>query len=589
MVESLIETIARAYDAARHRDLLAALWAEERWFTTPHQTAAARIAREALAGAGLDDARLVPFPADGRTRFQDWTTHLAWDCRGAGLRAGDLALVDYSVPASVVQWSGPLEETTAPVIDGDALAPGALQEVRGKFVLTARPPREMKEIVKSAGPVAVVSDYLGAGAGYDEDTTRWCNTWGDGPDGWYFRACDAPLPGFSLSPRQGAALRRRLAEDPQLALTGTCRSRLHEGEGHGVTAVLAGRDPSREVWLFGHACEQGANDNASGVSVLVEAVRMLAGLVDAGRLGRPRFGIRAATTEECIGMLAFVGGRPDLRSRALAGLNLDCVGDASAPGRPFKIFFGPLSAPTFGWAAAGAIGEAVVRRGRGAYRLVSQCVPPTGDDMIADPACGIPCLWLGRGKDSAGYHSSRDTPAVCEEESLRSSTLLAAAWAYLMADLDDRSARSVLPAAERWTDEHVLPADDADAAALRRWAAGRMLRDLARWDVSPSVYEAQAARYAPADAEPLAGLPAEGPRLARRTWGTCTLETLAPDRTRGLSRWSLWQAAALYWMDGRRPLAAVERLARAEVGRPPQGRMARLAEACVEAGVAAPT
>ncbi|MCX5670795.1 MAG: hypothetical protein NTU94_05680, partial [Planctomycetota bacterium] len=110
MLESLIETIARAYDAARHRDLLAALWAEERWFTTPHQTAAARIAREALAGAGLDDARLVPFRADGRTRFQDWTTHLAWDCRGAGLRAGGLALVDYSVPASVVQWSGPLEE-----------------------------------------------------------------------------------------------------------------------------------------------------------------------------------------------------------------------------------------------------------------------------------------------------------------------------------------------------------------------------------------------------------------------------------------------------------------------------------------------
>jgi hypothetical protein len=81
-------------------------------------------------------------------------------------------------------------------------------------------------------------------------------------------------------------------------------------------------------------------------------------------------------------------------------------------------------------------------------------------------------------------------------------------------------------------------------------------------------------------------LPAAGRRFIRRTWGTCTLETLPPDRTRGLGRWSLWQAAGLYWNHSGRTLAAAERLTRAEVGQCPEGGLLRLMEACVEAGLA---
>ena len=113
------------------------------------------------------------------------------------------------------------------------------------------------------------------------------------------------------------------------------------------------------------------------------------------------------------------------------------------------------------------------------------------------------------------------------------------------------------------------------------------MRDLARWGVPTSVYEPLAAAYAPAGAEPLPDLSREGRRLARRQWGAYTFETLPDDRARQFSRWSDWQAAAFYWCDGRRTLAAAERLARAETGRMPEGAMERLAEACVEAGLAA--
>jgi hypothetical protein len=587
MIQSLIDAIAGAYDAKRHRELLTALWGQERWFDTPHQHRAAEIAREALAEAGLDEVAVLPFAADGRTRWQDWTTHLAWDCPSAELRMGDVALADRAAcPQAVVYWSGPLPETTAPVVDGDALDPLEPDRVRGKYVLTARPPREMKQRVREAGCVAVVSDYLGQTRGADHETTKWCNTWGDGPGGWYFRASDAVLPGFCLSPSKGRLLRERLAAGGEVRLTGRCDSRLYEGQWHCVTGVLRGRDASREVWLFGHACEQGAHDNCSGVSIYVLAACLLAELVRRGVLPRPTYSLRVVTTEECLGMLAFATEHEALRRRALAGLNVDAVGDATEPDRPMGLHFGPLSSPNFGWAVAGEIARRLVERGGGAYHVRNVCEPPSSDDMIADPACGVPTLWLGTGGGATGYHSSADTPDACSDVTLRCNAVLVTAWAYAMAGLDEKLARSLLPAAERWIDAHLLPAGDADASRLRRWAAGRMLREPARWGLAPAVLEPAAARYGPAGAAPLDGLPADGPRYARRTWGTCTLETLPAERTEGLSRWNAWQNAALFWTDGRRPVAAVERLVRAEVGRAPEGGVARLMEACVEAGLA---
>ena len=587
MLKSLLGTLDDAYDARRHRDLLKALWEQERWFDTPRQRRAAEIARDAMLEAGLDEAKIVPFAADGRMRWQDWTTHLAWDCAAGQLSIGDEVLADRSTcPQAVVQWSGPLAPITAQVIDGDALPAIDAAQVAGKFVLTGNRPLQMKQRLKGSGAVAVVSDFLGEGVGYDADTTRWCNTWADGPDGWYFRAGDAVMPGFCLTPQQGARLRERMAGDPNLRLTGCCRSRLYEGHSHCVTGVIPGQDASREVWLFGHACEQGANDNCSGVSVLVEAGRLLTGLIRKGLLPRPRLSIRVITTEECLGMLAFVTEQDSLRRRALVGLNLDSVGDPSDPDRPFKVFFGPLSSPTFGWAAAAAIGRLLAEQSRGAYHFQTQCQPPAADDMIADPNCGIPTLWLGRGQNSVGYHSSRDTPDVCCDASLRCSALLATAWAYIMADLDDALMESLLPHATRWAQEQLLPASGEDAMQLRRWVAGRMLRDAGRFGVSASVYGPAAARYCADQAEPLNDLPAAGRRFIRRTWGTCTLETLPPDRTRGLGRWSLWQAAGLYWNHSGRTLAAAERLTRAEVAQCPEGGLLRLMEACVEAGLA---
>ncbi|HEY3323783.1 MAG TPA: M28 family peptidase [Planctomycetota bacterium] len=587
MLTSMLDTLAPAYESSRHRETLAMLWQDERWFDTPRQRRAAENTRQAFCEAGLSDARLVPFAADGRARYQDWTTALAWSCSAARLTCGAEVLADRArTPTAVVQWSGPLANTEAGIVDGDAMdvrASGA--SVDGRFVLTAKPPREMKDRLRGARALGVLSDFLGTNIGYDENTTRWCNTWADGRDGWYVRACDSVLPGFCLTPATGQRLRTALREKPELKVQAFCESRLYAGESCCVTAVLPGADPSREIWIIGHAAEEGANDNCSGVSTLIEAARMLQGLVLSGRLARPRFSIRFVATVECLGTAAFGTLESSARRRALACLNVDSVGTAN----PLTLAFGPLSAPSFGWICAGVILDAIQKRAplhsaaiSGGFTVTPRLGVPREDNMLADPLAGVPTTTLGQVAGIFGYHSSNDTPEHCTTTALAGSALAVATWAYLMAGLDNEKMEALAPAAHAWASTHLCGTDDLafDSANLRRWATAQAWRDLSRWPVTGC--EDHARRYATAECATTSG----GSCYSRRVWGMTTLDTLPETRARAFSRWSEWQAAAWYWTRPDWSLETIENFTRAEVGQVPEGAIKVFLEACCEAGLA---
>lgn len=576
---TLWRTVMSAYQPRRHRDLLDAVWQQERWFDTPHQLAAANLMCDRLKEAGLSSAKLVPYAADGRTRYQDWRTRMAWDCPAATLSvagSGEVLADRQTTPCATVSWSAPLGSKTMPVRAGvvcwDWLESPTSEDVNGKFVLTGDNAKTMKDRLAGMEPIAVISDHILTGDGYDVNTTQWVNTWGDGPNGWYFGADDRRMTGYVLSPEVGRRLRGMLRENPRLQLDAFCQSSVYEGQGHCVTAVLEGEDPSREVWLYGHACEQGASDNCSGASALIETMLMLNELVASGTLARPRHSIRMILTEECIGMLAFVTQHDELRKKALVGLNVDAVGDVSSKSRPFNLNFGPYANPTIGWVMCGLLGELAVQHNDNQYHLKPSYYTPSADDMIGDPGCGIPTMWLGHGKDACGYHSSSDTPEICDDTSLAANTQLAAAWAYAMASLNDHLAADFIASACRWMNRHIVhPPEFAQSRRLSQWAAANCLRDLKRWGVASSIYEEAASEYSPAFAPPLDELPGDGPRYTRRTWGTCTLNQLDPTRRAFGSPWHSAQNAALYWTNGRRGLSAVEKLVQAEVGSLPKG------------------
>jgi hypothetical protein len=586
-IAALLDTLERHFDDAQVWRLLEGIWQHERWFDAPRQKRALETAADAMRAAGVADATVEAMPADGRTRFQDWIAPLAWDCEDARLSLADTGEVlgdRQQTPCTAVLFSAPLEPTTAAVVDGDALSSFNSDAVDGKWILTSRPPVEMKRKLLGRRPAGVISDYLARGTGFSDTDVKWHNDWGDGREGWYVHAIDQHMTGFSLSPAKGKVLRARMAGGPT-QLTGFCNSRLYEGAFHTLTATIPGHDTEQEVWILAHSAEQGAHDNCSGQAVITAAMIQLRSLIDQGVLQKPARTIRLVMVPECIGITAFVTAHEEMRRKAVMAFYIDGVGDRRGGDRRLNLHLGPASNPSFGWALAGLLTESLGQKHK-AFGVDPVWHVNSADDMIADPLCGIPTQWLGAsGASSIGYHSSADTPAICTPESLRSSSLVTAAWAYLAATLDDASVTAMLPDAMGWIAHHLLTGT-GDTLLLRKWSAGEMFRSLRRMNISADVIEPAAARFCPPNQPPLPELPSSGPCYQRNVWGTVTMESL-PSERRHWSRWSASAVAALYWTDGQRPLDEIDRLVKAETGAgaPPKAYF----DALVEAGIATET
>lgn len=571
-VANLLLLLDKFYDTRRHFENLTQLWQNERWFDASRQLAAADFIGEQLRRTGCKKVSLMPYICDGKTFFQGWPTRLMWDCQTASLCFTDdgYVLADRNQsPMAVVQWCAPLGTADKPivaqVVDLDSCKAVDHAALNDKFVFTSLPPLVARRKLQGCDPLAIINDHLGPGRGYNPATSKWWNAWTDLHNGWHTVATDRQITGFNLNQSNGAILRSRIASDPSLRLSAHCNARIFSGESYNVTAVLEGYMPTKEIWLYGHAYEPGAHDNCSGVTIMIEAIRLLQMLIDKGLLPRPRFSIRVIATEECLGMLAFGTNHPELLQKAIAGMNIDGAGDPGVSEDPFYLHFGPLSQPTFAWQMAAIIGAEIQKNAGDHWHLGNKLFVPTADDMIGDPHAGVGTIWLGKGKSSLGYHSDADTPAVCCPFSLRYNTLLATAWAYLLANLDESLVREILPFSTSWTETFLMKGAKNDAQTLRKWVAGKTIASLSRWGIKGKSIETMTSSYCHPDATPLPNPLKAGDRFDRTTWGTSTFATLPTEKRLGLSCWSSVLAAGYYWCNGKRHFSEIERLVQAEI------------------------
>lgn len=209
-----------------------------------------------------------------------------------------------------------------------------------------------------------------------------------------------------------------------------------------VVGVLPGKDPKAAAVVLGAHLDHlgrgwpearkgnsgkvhpGANDNASGVAVLLEAARSLA---RAGGLRRPVVFV-AFTGEEAglRGSRHFVRALgDDATARVHSMVNLDTVGRAE--GRPFLVLGGESAKE---WVH--------IFMGIGFVTGVESRLAAVGleaSDHVAFLEKGVPAAHLFSGPTS-DYHQPADTPAVVEPDSLvKAATLAREAVAYL-ADRD---------------------------------------------------------------------------------------------------------------------------------------------------------
>lgn len=265
-----------------------------RMYGTPSNHAAAAWLADAFRDAGLE-------VTIRRDRPRDWYQPMSWQVGVTGAATGaGLKLTS--------AWPG----LGAPAGSGEG--PLSLERRPGAVCLFER--IQSPELV--AGCVAVLFDRRVTASGWPP-AVRLRGAW--------------TIPAFGISVSEGAAVRGRLAAGEALRVSFVLDAKTGTGEGATVVATLPGRDRSKHVLFCAHGDSDsggpGANDNASGVAIVLEIARAAAAAVKAGTwspAGDLRFAIWGG---EITSTREYVAGTGPETSRLQAVFNFDQSGYGS--------------------------------------------------------------------------------------------------------------------------------------------------------------------------------------------------------------------------------------------------------------------
>lgn len=566
------------------------VYATDHWFTFPQFHKTAEYLRGELTARGLKNIERVEAPADGSTQVGFWTMPLAWDARSARLEIlndslpnDQRVLADYAmVPASLGMWSGPTEPggiVAEIVLVKKGEAPS---DLRGKIALTEENPANIKWQLVKAGALGAINTFTENPS--LPNGRQWINAWGD--SGWAYTKSSTPLLCFSITPDQTRLVKALLARGP-VRVRARVDTRYYSGTYPYVTAIVPGTGPE-EVLTLGHAFEQGAQDNATGVAATVEAVTLLRELIDKGTLPRPKRSIRILSMGEMYGSMHFVYSNPDRIRRTVAAMCVDTpAASYDLAGTEYTFYMNPHVAKDFT--------DALILKIAADY-LPSVNRPwhekpfATGTDTyMAEPMVGIPTVWGYSGSGVETHHNSEDTPDRVDPRSLRDITIITAAYLYYIANAGAAEAAWLAQLSETRAYGQILEivAKEMDAEALAYSVdresqsilsvlrlAPAAERDKLRRDLQPALDrvrtfgEMQLARIPPTKPAPPAVSAAQPIVVKRKRFGTIPLDDLPHAQWEGQpsGAWELTPTIALYWCDGRRNLAEVAKLTQFELG-----------------------
>ena len=353
---SAAELIASEVSGAAAKRTVQSLSVHHRMRGSEGYRAAALLIRDQLASHGLDGVEIIALPADGRTFYGTQRARPAWNADFAELweqrRKGSVWVDAERVaswehePITLAQdsVSGSADTELIDVGAGIAEVDYTGKDVRGKLVLiSAQPEAAAGLAVTKYGASGIVSwaqNQKQAWWGEDENLIRWghLDTWKD------------PAFAFMVTPARARAWQERLRRGESVRL----RARVKAGRSPGSylipTAVIPGRDRTREIVFSCHLDHPspGANDNASGCAGLVETARALHRLVAEGRLPQPQRTLRFIWPCEVECTIALLNARPEFARRTLATIHLDMIGgDTEKTKGILRVEGSPPSLPTF--------------------------------------------------------------------------------------------------------------------------------------------------------------------------------------------------------------------------------------------------
>jgi hypothetical protein len=213
-----------------------------------------------------------------------------------------------------------------------------------------------------------------------------------------------------------------------------------------VSAAIPGTDPAAGELLFvAHAFETiskpGANDNCTGVAVLLEAGRTMVRLIRDKAIPAPRRTIRFVWGNEISGTTAWMFKHPEMQDKLLAALNFDMAGaNTKTTDTYLRMKTTPDGRPSYLNALIGDllrfVDQSEIRTTQGEnapfnYRMVPLAAVTSGSDHSVFLAGGIPTMQFNYWPDNF-YHSSEDRILYVDPTELKRVGVIAlSAFAYL--------------------------------------------------------------------------------------------------------------------------------------------------------------
>ncbi len=435
--------VEQEYSAENAYALTAAIHSYDRWSTFAQYRRCGAYCAARMREYGLEDVELLEIPADGVTRFGDWTMPLAWDVAGATLQVVEPSgaarlLSNYrEEPACLAMWSAPTppEGQVAEVLfleDGSKEEDYTRVDVRGKVVFTHQAHDKVRGLAARHGAVGLLTDHPAREEAELADGVCWMNAWVD-YHGWGFLKGDTPIWGFSLTREQGRYLERLLAGGERVLVRAVVESCLYEGSFTLPTGILRG-EGQEEVLVYAHSYEYGAEDNASGCATVLETARTLRRLIATGALPRPKRSIRFMVSWECYGSIPWAVQRIHGRKNVLAGLCLDGLGaKCRLTGGAPKVVLNPHCQASYTDYLAAEVARACLNPHEGYACAVVPWAGGTDHTIFEDPTFDVP-MPLFSEWPSRFHHTSLDEMDKIDPEGLRLEGIFAATYLYTLAN-----------------------------------------------------------------------------------------------------------------------------------------------------------
>lgn len=419
--DDIIESVSKRTSGISALDYVAGISAFHRIQGSPGINEAIHYVRKEIEKISAAKINLFKYSADGKSSIETWTAPYGWRPKSGILELIEperKILADFvAEPISLIAHSQSAEMESEVLFVGKGTNPTDWEgkNIKGKIVLTENVARRVHKPLMIKEEAAGILTYIPT-SGQDEIASirRYDAFWpGPGED-------KKTGFGFSLTHTDGLQIKKWLDEGKNVKVKAKVDAELCEGKVEVLTALLEGKDASKEIWVMGHICHPhpGANDNASGSGAILESLRVVSALLAEGTLPELEHSIRFIWMPEWSGTIPFIHNEQELLRRCVGVVNADMVGaNPAKSGSIFRVYRTPYSLPTTFNNVARYWMETEAKRkptreqgGTMAPISVEYATYSAGSDhfMFTDSTVGIPSVMLGQHPDRF-YHTSTDT------------------------------------------------------------------------------------------------------------------------------------------------------------------------------------